>query len=275
MRCSLSGLCLISRVIVMWESVDDNPVSRDLARNGELYRLGQRPPMRTTIPFSVCLALFDFWSELLGSLFFALLVSGLFIDLFRWLYRWLRYGVQTFLSTTLYRLSSGTGELSRHARCQHERYELYKSNPSRQTAGLLVRATLRWVVDSGKASFGPAVAIFEVLIEKRQVRNSRILALLSWALRLVLPANEVGWNDYHMLRWQMTGDRTELVQIHQRCQHIYSKGERWSAVWQTAQWMTDSYRKQDSRFDVAMKAVERECGCFPKGLVSESTFQVS
>jgi hypothetical protein len=226
--------------------------------------------MRTTTPFGVCLALFNFWSELLNSLFIALLVSGLFIDLFRWLYRWLRYGVIPFMLTTrMSRKLACSKTQSIRSRAQKS-LELYKTNPSRQTGGPLVRATLRWELEGGKASFGPAVAIFEVLTEKRQVRNPRMLALLSWALRLVLPASQVGWNDYHMLRWQMTGDRTELVQIHQRCQHIYGKGETWSAVWQTAQWMTDSYRKQDSRFDVAMKAVERECGCLPKGLVSES-----
>jgi hypothetical protein len=139
--------------------------------------------------------------------------------------------------------------------------ELYKYKPDMKTGSSLARATFRWIVRERKPSFGPAIAIFEVLAERRHVRNPKMLASASILVRLFLAKSDRGWNDYHMGRWQLTGDREELVEIHQRCQHIYDKGASWSAVWQSAQWMTNSYRKQDSSFDTGMEAVEQECGC--------------
>jgi len=139
--------------------------------------------------------------------------------------------------------------------------ELYKHKPDMKTGSSLARATLRWIVRERKPSFGPAVAIFEVLAERRHVRNAKMLAFAPVLARLFLATSDRGWNDYHMGRWQLTGDRKELVEIHQRCQHIQNKGVSSSAVWQTAQWMTNSYRKQDSSFDIVMCAVEWECGC--------------
>lgn len=144
--------------------------------------------------------------------------------------------------------------------------ELYKHKAETKAGSALARDPFRWILREGKPAFGPAVGIFEVLAERRHVRNPRMLAFASGLVRLFLPASDRGWNDYHMGRWQLTGDRKELVAIHQRCQQIYNKGARWSAVWQTAQWMTNSYREQDSSFDLAMEAIERECGCLkPRG----------
>lgn len=139
--------------------------------------------------------------------------------------------------------------------------ELYKDTPTLETGSSLAGFTFRWFVREGRPLLGPAIAIFEVLAERRHVRNPWLLGLFSNVLRPFLPASHVGWNDYHMGRWQLTGDRNELVEIHRRCQHIYAMGRAWSAVWQSAQWMTDSYRRQNPSFDLAMKVVEQNCGC--------------
>jgi hypothetical protein len=156
--------------------------------------------------------------------------------------------------------SSATGPPPDFAGAVEKAWGLYKRNPCLETGGAVARTTSRWVLHEGKPSFGPALATFDVLIERRHVHYPWLLGFPALALRLLLLKNYPGWNDYYMVRWQLTGDRAALEEIHRRCQHVYDKAG-WSAVWQTAQWMTSSYRKQDPQFDAAMQAVERECGC--------------
>src|SRR4029077_279833 len=92
--------------------------------------------------------------------------------------------------------------------------ELYKHKPDKKTGTSLARATLRWIVRERKPSFRPAIAIFEVLAERRHARNPKMLAFASVLVRLFLATSDRGWNDYHMGRWHLTGDRKELVEIY-------------------------------------------------------------
>lgn len=65
------------------------------------------------------------------------------------------------------------------------------------------------------------------------------------------------WNDYEMVRWQISGEPACVVEIHRRATHL--PDPRYIAVQQSAAWMAGSVRANNAEFDAALAAVEGEC----------------
>jgi hypothetical protein len=122
----------------------------------------------------------------------------------------------------------------------------------------------------GLASIGPYLGLMDGVEEKTPKQHRRFFFRLHLAaFRLMLLAWRPGWNDYYMMRWQVTRGEAALLEMHARAFHIPTPDElrrcsqrdlqRKHAVWSSAQWMVNSYRLQDPEFNAAMSAVESAC----------------
>jgi hypothetical protein len=140
-------------------------------------------------------------------------------------------------------------------------YELYRLRPTDENAVALKRVALVGICREGLTL--PSLAILETLAERsRHPRIFRMGVRVIWRfLRESYPADRAGWNDYLMVRWQLTKDRRMAAAIHDRTKHVVAeKGSNWDMVRVTAAWMATSQREQNPEFDADLRMVEEACG---------------
>lgn len=122
------------------------------------------------------------------------------------------------------------------------------------------------------ARVGPALAIFEVILDRGHVtfRGPRMwfyknsVKLLHWHLLRKYRSRPM-WNDYFMCRFLLTQEREAAVEIHCRARHIKraeipdQADTPWQVTGFTAEWMAGSQRSQNQNFDEALKEIESTC----------------
>jgi hypothetical protein len=156
----------------------------------------------------------------------------------------------------------------------NEAYELYRQRPSRENGIVLCRSIATLLKNRELAVICPSVAMLEVLLDRKHTSQHwySILAIkigINW-LRSQMADWRPGWNDYFMVRWQLTKDQRCADEIHRRAHHVghqpnWTGKEDWGAVGYTAAWMALSQREQNPEFDEAMKIAERDCFiCHPQ-----------
>jgi len=127
-----------------------------------------------------------------------------------------------------------------------------------------------WRIRPGIPSIGPFLGMMDEVAAKHPVRNRWVFNAAMWWLRRFLPSWRPGWNDYWMMRWQLSHSEAAAVEIHQRAWHSFLASdmlrpmpqpelERLHAVWESARWMVGSYRRQDPEFHASMLKTEKEC----------------
>jgi hypothetical protein len=149
----------------------------------------------------------------------------------------------------------------------------YLTDPSCANA-VLVRSLARdfYMIRPNIASIGPLLGMLDAVDEKHpKVHGRNLYRVYKWVLRRLLPAWRPGWNDYWMMRWQLTHSDAAACEIHRRAWHSFMASdmlrplpqeelERLHAAWESARWMVGSYRRQDPAFQVAMLEIEKNCG---------------
>jgi len=142
-------------------------------------------------------------------------------------------------------------------------YELYRFRPTDENAAALKRQAVFAFRREGLTL--PSLAVLEILADRKQSSRHWIFRLGVRAIRRFLrethPADRPGWNDYLMVRWQLTKDRRMAAAIHDRATHVVAeKGSNWDMVRVTAAWMASSQREQNPEFDADLRMVEEACG---------------
>jgi hypothetical protein len=140
-------------------------------------------------------------------------------------------------------------------------FQLYRQRPSPENGVALAKAATVYLVQRSLSAQGPCLAIFEIIHDRKHdgTRPWQVWLCVK-GLRYFLKKDRVGWNDYHMIRWQLTQDQSQAEEIHRRANHVGGpSGSNWAMVRFTAQWMADSYRQQDEDFDAALKTAEDRC----------------
>lgn len=157
-------------------------------------------------------------------------------------------------------------------------FETYCRFPSLLNGIELYHLTRKQLFESGArvelARLGPALAIFEVLLSRRDVKfrglklwtNQKFIQLLHWQMRRQYRTRPL-WNDYYMCRFLLTGEREAAEEIHCRARHIQADtspsaidpNNPWSMIAFTAEWMASSQRSQHPEFDQVLKEIESTC----------------
>jgi hypothetical protein len=141
------------------------------------------------------------------------------------------------------------------ARENHDSWvDAYRAWPSEQNRDKIIELSVA-LGFSGRADwYMPAMGMLEAVTPSG--KKIPLLIRVGFGLYkfLCCPPDRPGWNDYHMARWRLTGDRAELVEIHRR---VHDSNYR--EVQETAQWMVRAYRWQNADFHAAMQEVESNC----------------
>lgn len=152
-------------------------------------------------------------------------------------------------------------------------YELYRQRPTPENAHVLRVYVGQWLTTREIGGIGPSLAILEVMNERGQIPRrwtGRLAAkFFPGFVRRLFKPNRPGWNDYWMCRWELTQDRTCLVEIHRRTAHLERfhgpLDEDWAMVQFTARWMANSQCQQRADFQAALLEVEKSCGMCKAG----------
>jgi hypothetical protein len=148
----------------------------------------------------------------------------------------------------------------------------YLADPSAENAMHARQVAAKfWQLKPGIPSVGPFLGMLDGIDEKNPKIHGRWrYRSMIWFMRLLLPKWRPGWNDYWMMRWQLTHGEAALLEIHHRATHFFMEPDlmrnlsrteldRLHAVWESAAWMVNSYRRQDPAFHSAMLEVEQRC----------------
>ena len=159
-------------------------------------------------------------------------------------------------------------------------YEAYRADPSNANATKLSKQS-HVLGRKGRSGLGPAVAVHHVMRERGQAGTRWQGRLAIWILERLMGEKRPGWNDYWMIRWQLTKSPVAVWEIHRRARHIIALPDDiltaanpidaaaflkdpWYPVAYSARWMVNSQRQTDPEFAAAIEAVENSCpSCHP------------
>jgi hypothetical protein len=155
-------------------------------------------------------------------------------------------------------------------------FEAYRADPSDDHA--LRLAKFLPVLAKSVSTFGPMFAIYDVMRKRGQAESTK-MRIAMWTLRKTFTVKRPGWNDYCMVRWQLTKERAAVEEIHRRSCHLVALPaniltlenpidaaaflkDPWYPVAYSARWMVNSVRADDPEFAAAIEEVEKSClGC--------------
>lgn len=150
-------------------------------------------------------------------------------------------------------------------------YEAYRREPSCENAKILRPLLADHIRERGVPAICVGLAILDVMHERHHSGKRLRTRISIWLVQKVSrwwPKDKPGWNDYFMVRWQLTKDVACAQEIHRRTHYFEGKhdtdvtkltGENWSLVGWTAQWMVGSQRREDPEFDSAISEAEKAC----------------
>lgn len=139
--------------------------------------------------------------------------------------------------------------------------EGWRHRPNLDDARLLIRSFRAWPPAERRAHCGLEFGLFDGFYAVYGSRWCNCLTALlrqcSQRLARRLRPFAGTWNDYEMVRWQISREQACVVEIHRRATHL--PDPRYIAVQQSAAWMAGSVRANNAEFDAALAAVEGEC----------------
>lgn len=145
-------------------------------------------------------------------------------------------------------------------------YELYRQRPSYENGLVLMKHCALWMRTRDVACLGIVFGVLDTLTERKHLgiswRKQWVTRAIFWGLRRQFKPERPGWNDYYMVRWQLTKNDSCAAEIHRRVKHLSvepNPATPWGMVAFTAQWMADTVRKEDPEFDAALLAAEHNC----------------
>jgi len=155
-------------------------------------------------------------------------------------------------------------------------FDFYRQRPDESTGKQLAKALSRYLAAQPRdiARYGPCLAMVVTLRERNHwpaatVREKIGVRVLTWFLNrglgAPLPPRRPGWNDYYMVRWQLTNEQRLADEIHRRTHYTDPH-----MVGFTAKWMADSQRSQDCAFNAALGISEAKCGCVELGYPAQT-----
>lgn len=126
-----------------------------------------------------------------------------------------------------------------------------------QTSYMLVSMSLTQMMI--KETELPAIATIEVMLKNHEylVKMMPKLGLVVKTLKLTIPLDRVGWNDYFMAKWMLDRDEAALDEIIKR--YYFKEGGN-HPIFETCRWMVNSMMQQNEVFRIQFKVRSQELG---------------